>query len=75
MITLKFSIKKSIYQINNKFSMIKKYSNSEKSHSKNSKTIIDEECLNGFQNNFYFISEIISERTLPNGREQLFVSW
>jgi hypothetical protein len=38
-------------------------------------TIEDEECLHGLGNNFYYISQILQERTLSNGRVQIFVSW
>lgn len=37
--------------------------------------IYDRECLHGFANNFYYISKILKERTLSNGRTQLYVSW
>lgn len=36
---------------------------------------MDEECLNGFANNFYYIERILDERILPNGQVQVFVSW
>lgn len=36
---------------------------------------VDPVCKIGFANNYFYVSEILKERTLKNGRKQLFVSW